>query len=112
MKNMKKRNPGAEETAPTHPAPPWRVREGSALIEVYNPALEGWAVVAEGRDSPELAAKAVGAFIVKAVNGGDRREKVIGELVAALELCLECGGLTWAAEQAADVAMKRAGDRS
>lgn len=110
MKNMKKRNPRTK-IAPPHLAPPWRVHEGSALIEAYNPALGGWAVVAEGRDSPELAAKAVGAFIVKAVNGGDRREKVIGELIAALELCLECGGLTWAAEQAADVAMKRAGGR-
>jgi hypothetical protein len=32
---------------------------------------------------------------------------LLTEAIAALELCLECSGLTWEAEQAADIVVAR-----
>jgi hypothetical protein len=32
---------------------------------------------------------------------------LLSEAIAALELCLECSGLTWEAEQAADAVVSR-----
>ena len=50
-------------------AVPWRQREGTPLIEAYVPALCGWAVVAEGKDTAELSGQDVAALIVAAMNG-------------------------------------------
>jgi hypothetical protein len=36
---------------------PWRQREGTALVEADSPAPQGWAVVAEGKDTAELSVK-------------------------------------------------------
>jgi hypothetical protein len=37
----------------------------------------------------------------------EKLRPLIGEMIAALELCLECEGLTWEAEQAADTVLRR-----
>jgi hypothetical protein len=46
-------------------AVPWRQREGTALVEAYSPKLQGWAVVAEGRDTPELKARDIAAMMAR-----------------------------------------------
>ena len=38
----------------------------------------------------------------------EKLRPLIDEMIAALELCLECEGLTWEAEQAADTVVRRA----
>ena len=98
------------ETALAVVAVPWRQRQGSALVEAYSPALKGWAVVAEGKDTAEFGPD-VAALIVGAVNSGKDNEDVRAELVAALETCLECEGLDFAAEHDAEVALRKAGSR-
>jgi hypothetical protein len=37
----------------------------------------------------------------------EKLRPLIDEMIAALELCLECEGLTWEAEQAADTVVRR-----
>ena len=37
----------------------------------------------------------------------EKLRPLIDEMIAALELCLECEGLTWEAEQAADTVLRR-----
>jgi hypothetical protein len=86
-------------------------REGSALVEAYSPTLGGWAVVAEARDTPELTGQDIAALIIRAVNGDKESEKVITELMAALDTCLDCDGLDWAAEHDAEIALERADER-
>jgi hypothetical protein len=103
----------ALEAALASIAVPWRRRRGSAMVEAYSPALNGWAVVAEGRDTAELTAKDVAALIVKAVNGNRHDEELITELVGALTTCLDCpnGRLDFSAEQEAEAALHKAGER-
>jgi len=51
---------------------------------------------------------------VSAVNGNRQNEAVITELVGALETCLDCEGgkLDFAAEQEAEAALRKAGERT
>jgi hypothetical protein len=102
----------AFETALAVVTVPWRQRQGSALVEAYSPALKGWAVVAEGKDTAELSGQDVAALIVGAVNSGKDNEDVRAELIAALETCLDCEGLDFAAEHDAEVALRKAGKGS
>jgi hypothetical protein len=90
----------------------WRQREGTALVEAYSPGLKGWAVVAEGRDTPELTARDVAGLIVGAMNWKKENDDVFDELTAALEACLDCDGLDFTAEHAAEVALRKAGKRA
>lgn len=90
----------------------WRQRGKSALVEAYSPKLMGCAVVAQCEDTPEMNAEDIAALIAAAVNGNQKNEEVITELVGALETCLECDGkLDFSAEQEADAALRAAGER-
>jgi hypothetical protein len=91
-------------------AVPWRQREGTAMVEAYSPKLQGWAVVAEGRDTPELKARDIAALIISAISGSGHDEKLIGELTRSLEVCLN-GEMDFSAEQEADAALRMAGER-
>jgi hypothetical protein len=53
-------------------------------------------------------AEAVAEFITWLVNEHENNQNQMREAIAALELCLESDGLSWAAEQAADVTIRRA----
>lgn len=101
----------ALETALAVVSMAWRQREGSALVEAYSPTLRGWTVVAEARATPELTAQDIAALIIRAVNGDKESEKVITELMGALETCLDCDGLNWAAEHDAEIVLERADQR-
>jgi hypothetical protein len=90
----------------------WRHREGSPFVEAYSPALKGWAIVAEGKDTAELLAHDVAALIASAVNGNREDEELIEELAAALQACLGYDGrLDFSAEMDADQALRKAGQR-
>ncbi len=91
-------------------AVPWRNRDGSPFVEAYSPKLQGWAIVAEGKDTPELQAHDVAAMIVSAISGNARDEKLIGELTRSLEVCLN-GEMDFSTEQEADAALRMAGER-
>ena len=89
---------------------PWRQREGTALGEAYSPALKGWAVVAEGKDTAELSGRDVAALIVGTMNWKKENNDVFDELTAALEACLDCERLDFTAEHDAEVALRKAGN--
>ena len=90
----------------------WRQKGKSALVEAYSTKLMAWTIVARCEDTPELNGADIAALIVGAVNGNEKNEEVITELVGALETCLECDGkLDFSAEQEADAALRRAGER-
>jgi len=103
----------AFESALAAIAVPWRQKGKSALVEAYSPKLMGWTIVAECEDTPEMNAEDIAALIAAAVNGNQKNEEVITELVGALETCLECDGkLDFSAEQEADAALRAAGERA
>ncbi|MGA8616338.1 MAG: hypothetical protein WB760_32515, partial [Xanthobacteraceae bacterium] len=103
----------ALETALAAVSVSWRQRKGSAFVEAYSPTLKAWAIVAEGKDTPEWTGRDIAALVVNAVNGNQRNEAIITELVGALETCLECddGKLDFSAEQEAEAALHMAGER-
>ena len=78
-------------------------------------ARSSWAgrLSPECEDTPEMNAEDIAALIAAAVNGNQKNEEVITELVGALETCLECDGkLDFSAEQEADAALRAAGERA
>jgi hypothetical protein len=93
-----------------HNLEPWScVHHGDrSEIEAYVMAKGDWTVIAEVRDTPHIKAEEMANYIAKAANDFDQNRQLIEELMGALELCLECDGITWEAEQEAEVALKRA----
>jgi hypothetical protein len=89
---------------------PWRQRKNSALVERYSAKLQDWAVIAEGKNTPELDASDVAALIVEAVNRNTSNEELIDELAEALGVCLD-GALDFSSELDADRALRRARER-
>ncbi len=45
---------------------------------------------------------------IKKQNTAEKVEDAMAELIAALELCLQCEGLTWEAEHDAEIVVSRA----
>lgn len=95
---------------PAYTLEPWsRVhQDGIWKIETYSMATGKREVVAEIRQSAGFSAEAIADYIVNAVNNLEKREHLIGEMIAALELCLECEGITWEAEHDAEIALRHA----
>jgi len=83
------------------------IPEGMA-IEAYVEAAGDWQIVAEIKQTAFLDAETTANYIVKAINNSEPRQKLIGDMIAALEMCLKCKGITWEAEQEAEVVIKRA----
>jgi hypothetical protein len=85
---------------------------GKSRVEAYNAATGKRETVLETFPTDSMSAEAIAEFIATAVNNFDKREHLIEEMQAALEICLECDGLDWAAEHDADAALRRAGNRT
>jgi hypothetical protein len=88
---------------------PWSCQHhpDHSLIEAYVMGKGDWETIAEVRASAYVNAEQLANFIIKAVNNYDRHQKLIAELASALELCLECEGITWEVEQEAGVILRR-----
>lgn len=93
---------------------PWSCEheDGKSRVEAYNAATGQRETVLETYATSGHSAEAIAEFITQAVNNFDKREQLINEMQAALEICLECDGLNWAAEHDADVALRRANSRA
>jgi hypothetical protein len=100
---------------PAYTFEPWSCvhRDEKSEIEAYVMATGKREIIAETRATFGSTAEAVAEFIVRAVNDIDKREHLINEMTAALEMCLECEGpLDWSAEHDAEVSLRHAKLRS
>lgn len=71
-------------------------------------AAGGWETIAKIEQTAGVDAEATANFIAKAVNDYEKTQSLVDELVAALEPCVACGGLSWEAEHDADMALAHA----
>src|SRR5271155_2337966 len=101
---------GEAETKALYTIEPWSCRRfpDHIAVEAYVEAAGDWQTVAEVRPSAFIDPEVVAGFIVRAVNDFERNRQFIKEMVEALELCLDCPGLTWAAEHEAELLVARA----
>ena len=95
---------------PAYTLEPWsRVhQDGVWKIEAYSMATGKREAIAEIRQSAGFCAEDIAEFIVATVNNLEKERQLIGEMIAALELCLECEGITWEAEHDAEIALRHA----
>lgn len=98
------------KTKPLYAVAPWSYRHypDRCEIEAYVEASGDWETIVEIRQTAFIDAEVTATFIVHVVNDRERMQNLINEMAAALELCIESKGLTWAAEQAVDVCLSRA----
>ena len=90
---------------------PWgyRVSEDrkTAVVEAYVETAGARQDIAHIPQSRWIDAEATAQYIAGAVNALHNHDATVGELCAALELCLESNGLTWEAEFEAEGALRR-----
>jgi hypothetical protein len=78
-------------------------------IEAYIPITGDWEIVADIHDTKGVDAEILAGLITRAVNSFEKNHDMITQMMAALELCLECDDcLTWEAEHEAQAILNRA----
>lgn len=90
---------------------PWSCNHYPAFseIEAYIPITGNWEIIADIHDTKGVDAEVVAALIARAVNGYEKAQDIISQMIAALELCLTCADcLTWEAEHEAQIVLNRA----
>ena len=91
---------------------PWRYclldDRQTAVIEAYVEAAGERLVIARVLQSRSIDADRTARFITEAVNAQHAHDTTVAELCSALDLCLECDGLSWEAELEAEAAVRRA----
>jgi hypothetical protein len=89
---------------------PWSCQheQEKSSLKVYNRSIKQYETIAETHPTTDCSAEIAAEFIVKTINNLENREKLIDEMRAALEICLECEGLNWAAEHDAEIALRLA----
>jgi hypothetical protein len=75
----------------------------------YTGQQEVIAIIAKAKG---INAEALAEFITRLINEHENNQNQMREAIAALELCLESDGLSWEAEQAADVIIRRAAQKN
>jgi hypothetical protein len=87
-KNPKPRTLTAQESAYT--LMPWSCHHypDYSEIEAYNAITGEWEVIADIHDTKGVDAKVVAGLVARAVNGYPKHLDMIGQMAAALELCL------------------------
>ncbi len=94
---------------PTHSPAPWSCRHHADVSEIFAYTEPNGVpqVIAETFSLPGANAKHNAEAIVHAVNGHEQTKELMAQMLNALELCLDCGGLTWEAEQEAESVYKK-----
>jgi hypothetical protein len=92
---------------------PWSCNHqpGKSQIAAYNKEIGQRVIIAETCETPGLTAEGMAEFIIASINSLEKRENLIDQMESALEICLECGGLNWAAEHDAEIVLRRARNR-
>ena len=97
---------------PDKPVPNWSAlrRAGEGTIEAYIEASRTWEPIVEITAIGFVAKdrRATASLIIDALDRYQRNRVLIPHMIAALELCLECEELSWAAEHDAEIVLKRA----
>lgn len=86
-------------------------RADKSQIEAYITASGEREIIGEIFSVTGIKAKAIAEFIITAINNIDKREHLIDEMEAALDICLACEGLDWAAEHDAEIALRHSRQR-
>jgi hypothetical protein len=86
--------------------------DGKSLIQAHSLATGQRETILEALPTAEHSAQEIAELIVQAVNAHATRERLIEEMTAALEICLECETLDWAAEHDAEIVLRRAKGRA
>ncbi len=107
-KTVKPANDAVAGTEHTHGRWSCHHRLDGSDIEAYIAETGGLEVIAQTCDVEGADAQANAERIVRAVNAYETTQPLITELAAALELCLACEGLSPAARQEAEFAIRRA----
>jgi hypothetical protein len=82
-------------------------------IEAYVPITGEFEIVADIHDTKGVDAEVIAGLITRAVNAYTRNQEMIGQMAAALELCLDCAdGLSWEAEHEAQAVLKKHGQQA
>jgi hypothetical protein len=78
-------------------------------IEAYVPITGDFEIIADVHDTKGVDAEVVAGLIARAVNSYEKTHDMIGQMTAAIELCLTCRDrLTWEAEHESESVLKRA----
>jgi DNA-binding CsgD family transcriptional regulator len=91
---------------PFYQSDEWRAqyRNGYSEVEIHDGAANIWSTVmhVQGKHHLEIA-----DFTVAVINAHNQKIDKYEEAIRALEICLESDGLSWEAEQAADIVLGR-----
>jgi hypothetical protein len=109
-KKTKAKTVAPVKNKPVHALAPWScVHHGDrSEIKAYVMAAGEMETVAKIDQTKSVDAEVTAEFIARAVNDHEKMQNVIGELVAALELCLVCPDLSWEANLEAGIAIAHA----
>ena len=90
---------------PVHTLAPWTcIHHGHrSEIRAYVMAAGEVEVIAKIDQTKSNDAEITASFIARAVNDHEKMRNLIGELIAALELCLTCPDLSWEADREASI---------
>lgn len=96
--------------APCPSPTPWACRHYPDVseIEAYADDTGQKKIIAETFNAPYCNAQANAEHIVRTINQCAKMRELIADMLTALEMCLECEGLTWEAEQEADIMCTKA----
>ena len=83
-------------------------RDGKTFIRTTGATRQQSDNVIELRGADEQTTRAVAEHIVRAVNDNSRKDALIAEMSACLEMCMESSKLGWDAEHDADILVERA----
>jgi len=88
---------------------PWccHHHDGVSEIEAYVAHNGKRHVIAETFGAPGVNAEATAELIITAINEREKMKELMGEMLIALETCLDNGGLSWEAEQEVDAVIMR-----
>jgi hypothetical protein len=109
----KQKNPTAPPASgkrPLYAILPWACQHypDHSEVKAYVPASGIWETVADVRRTAGASAETMADYLMYVVNNHEKMREMMGDMIAALELCLQTEGLTWEAEREAEITVRRA----
>lgn len=100
----------ASKTKPLYAIAPWSCvhHPDHSEIQTYVEAAGDWQTIADVRHTGGFTAETMANFIIRVVNDYEATQHLIDDMIGALETCLECKALDWAAEHDVEIVLRRA----